>query len=82
MGSRKRRNEDCDFQHVRESIRNKKSKAAIKKTNRSYSHSRSTSASSSSTLVDDSVGHLESLRGDVLVGRCEAASMIEITNFP
>ena len=72
MGSRKRRNEDCDFQPNRQAGGNKKTKTSIKAIHRSRSHSHSTSGSSSSTFVDDSVGHLEALRGDVLVGRCKA----------
>ena len=53
----------------------KKGKPEMKVANRS-SRSHSTSGSSSSSFVDDSVGHMNAIRGDVLVGRCKQLLLI------
>ena len=75
MGNRKRRNDECDFQtDVRQGGGDKKGKSGtsgLNPTRLTRSRSQSTSSSSSS-YPDDSVGHMNAVRGDVLVGRCKS----------
>lgn len=72
MGDRKRRNEEFDFQAPtsRAVDGNKRGRPTPKAAARSPS--RSTSGSSSSSCADDSVGHMNAVRGDVLMGRCKS----------
>ena len=72
MGDRKRRNEEYEFQAPtsRAVNGNKRGRATTKAFVRSPS--RSTSGSSSSSCADDSVGHMNAVRGDVLMNRCES----------
>lgn len=48
---------------------NKKNRGNTKTAYRS--HSPSSSGSTSSSCIDDTVGHMNAVRGDLLVGRCK-----------